>query len=427
MYKNSDKDLQKIKKEIDELANKLIENYFKAKNNLNKIGELYQDNSKKNLYHGSSEQNLKRLEPHNSTHGNYLYATPYKELAIIFSKNSGSDYTYYLGKINDNEPYKLVERIPGAFEVMFNNSASIYTVSSDTFKDINTGFSELVSEVGVDTLSEEYIPNLYEKIKELEKEGFLKIYTYNNKPNEVPFDNSDLINKEIRQQKRKNKEITSHTFDNLIYYHPYLMEKINNKLKELNINFEYKKENIVDIFERKVIESELNPKREQFIESAYINISNTYPELKEILNKRKSFITKSKEEKISILLDKFQMKELNEKYKIDKRSFKEIGNEIVKKHKEKDNKHISTTPSITDLRRERKRRKKEKRLKMSDIERNMHFAIIQKQKMMKQKDNKKEKTKVKKYKSSDNKGFIDVMFGSIISIIIGLIIFSIIK
>ena len=64
---------------------------------------------------------------------------------------------------------------------------------------------------------------------------------------------------------------------------------------------------------------------------------------------------------------------------------------------------------------------------MSDIERNMHSAIIQKQKMMKQKENKKEKTKVKKYKSSDNKGFIDVMFGSIISIIIGLIIFSIIK
>ena len=118
---------------------------------------------------------------------------------------------------------------------------------------------------------------------------------------------------------------------------------------------------------------------------------------------------------------------LIENYFKAKNNLNKIGNEIVKKHKEKDNIKISTTPSITDLRREKKRRKKEKIFKMSDIERNMHSAIIQRQRMMKQKENKKEKTKVKEYKTSDNKGFIDVMFGSIISIIIGLIIFSIIK
>ena len=30
------------------------------------------------LYHGSSTRGLTRLEPHKSTHGNYLYATKYK-------------------------------------------------------------------------------------------------------------------------------------------------------------------------------------------------------------------------------------------------------------------------------------------------------------------------------------------------------------
>lgn len=43
------------------------------------------------LYHGSSVSGLKRLEPHKSTHGTYVYATPYKELTIIFSKRANND------------------------------------------------------------------------------------------------------------------------------------------------------------------------------------------------------------------------------------------------------------------------------------------------------------------------------------------------
>lgn len=41
------------------------------------------------LYHGSSENEMKRLESHKSAHGNYVCATPYKELAIIFSGRGG--------------------------------------------------------------------------------------------------------------------------------------------------------------------------------------------------------------------------------------------------------------------------------------------------------------------------------------------------
>ena len=39
------------------------------------------------LYHGSLERGITRLEPHKSTHGKYVYATPYKELAIIFQED----------------------------------------------------------------------------------------------------------------------------------------------------------------------------------------------------------------------------------------------------------------------------------------------------------------------------------------------------
>lgn len=41
---------------------------------------------------------------------------------------------------------------------MFSNSSSIYTLDDSTFKDIHTGFAEVVSEVGVD-ISSEYMMN----------------------------------------------------------------------------------------------------------------------------------------------------------------------------------------------------------------------------------------------------------------------------
>ena len=109
------------------------------------------------LYHGSSEKGITRLEPHRSTHGNYVYATPYKELAIIFSGRCGDDCTYALYRNNENEPWQMVERIPEAFNTMFSNSSSIYTLDDTTFKDIHTGFAEVVSEVGVNTESEEFL------------------------------------------------------------------------------------------------------------------------------------------------------------------------------------------------------------------------------------------------------------------------------
>ena len=61
------------------------------------------------LYHGSSQKGITRLEPHKSTHGNFVYATPYKELAIIFSARCGDDCTYALYRNGENEPWIIVE------------------------------------------------------------------------------------------------------------------------------------------------------------------------------------------------------------------------------------------------------------------------------------------------------------------------------
>lgn len=280
------------------------------------------------IYHGSSTRGLTRLEPHKSTHGNYLYATKYKELAVIFSSRCGDDCTYALYRNNNSEPWTLVERIPEAFNTMFSNSASIYTLDDKTFKDINTGFSELVSNVGVNTISEEYIENVYNKIKELEQNGLIKLYTYPNKPKEIPTDNSDFIDKEIKQ----SKSITRKSFERLILLHPNLMNKINQKLIEHNLE-PFDKNDLINLFEEAILKQAIYPNYEQYINSIVISISKSYPELKPIFEQKLQFFNLTKNEQLEILFNRLNEYSIKEKYINDERTFSEIGKEILKEIK----------------------------------------------------------------------------------------------
>lgn len=284
------------------------------------------------IYHGSSTRGLTRLEPHKSTHGNYLYATKYKELAVIFSSRCGDDCTYALYRNNNSEPWTLVERIPEAFNTMFSNSASIYTLDDKTFKDINTGFSELVSNVGANVISEEYIENVYNKIKELEQNGLIKLYTYPNKPKEIPTDNSDLIDKEIRQNKRENKSITRKSFERLILLHPNLMNKINQKLIELNLE-PFNNNDLINLFEESILKQAIYPNYEQYLNSIVISISKSYPELKPIFEQKLQFFNLTKQEQLEILFNRLNEYPIKEKYINDERKFSEIGKEILKEIK----------------------------------------------------------------------------------------------
>ena len=292
------------------------------------------------LYHGSNQKNLTRLEPNNSTHGKYVYATPYKELAMIFSARCGDDCVYALFRNEKSDPWTIVERIPGALKTMFDCSSSIYTLDDTTFKDIHTGFSEVVSEVGVDITSEEQIDNLYEEIKKLAHQGKVKIYYYPNKPKEIPIDNSDLIEKHIAQNKRMNKPVTKESFERIILLHPNLIEKVNQKMEELKINEKpFQKEDLPGLFENAVIRQAMNSKQEQYLKSSLLLISKFYPELGPLLKEKLSFFSKSKNEKIDILFQKCSMmfpdipSNMIEKAKSrvlkDERSFSKIGREII--------------------------------------------------------------------------------------------------
>lgn len=186
----------------------------------------------KYVYHGSTHTGLKKIKKNKSTHGKYwVYATLSKAISIIFISNKGNDLYYYLsGDGTENNPVLLVERKEGMFKDIFNVSGSLYTLSGKNFISGETGWSaEVISESDENVIHEEHIDNVFEKLKELNDMGELKLYLYPNRPPFLPKDNSDLIPKVIRWRKRG---INIETFFTL---YPELKEQY---LKQLNENEE---------------------------------------------------------------------------------------------------------------------------------------------------------------------------------------------
>lgn len=234
------------------------------------------------VYHGSKEQGLTRLEPRESTHGIYVYATPEKVLALHFSGRCGDDLTYDIGHFDtdENGPWELVENIPGAFEKMYSNSSSIYSFSGETFRDIHTGFEEVVSEVGVDVVHEEYCENVYEGLLAAERAGLVKIYRYPNKPKSLKQDGSNILDKWRFYRRELKKEFRKEQFDRLVCLHPSLLSQINELAKEFNYDYHYESENLVEIFSSRIQKQLLRPEIEQYIDCSYISICDAFPELR---------------------------------------------------------------------------------------------------------------------------------------------------
>ena len=235
------------------------------------------------VYHGSKVHGIKRLEPRKSTHGVYVYATPEKVLALNFSGRCGDDLTFDIGHFGTDKdgPWELVENIPGAFEKMFSNSSSIYSLSDETFKDIHTGFEEVVSEVGVDVVDEEYCENVYEGLLRAEKDGLVKIYRYPNKPNGLKEDCSEILDKWRRYKNKMHMNFSKNSFDRLVCLHPILLPKINELAREFNYNYHYEPKDLIEIFNSRIQRQLHDLEYEQYIDCSYISICSVFPELKQ--------------------------------------------------------------------------------------------------------------------------------------------------
>lgn len=233
------------------------------------------------VYHGSKEHGLKHIEPRKSTHGKFVYATPEKVLALVFSKRCGDDLTYEIGRTDKNGPWELVENIPGAFEKMYSNTSSIYYLPAETFKNAHTGFEEVISEVGVDVIDEEYYENVYKGLLQAEKDGLLKIYRYPSKPAYYRSDGSDLLDKWRSYYYNLKIDFRKEDFDRFVYLHPRLLTQINALAQEFNYDYHYELNDIVGIFKDRTRRQISDKQSEQYIDCSYISICSAYPKLKQ--------------------------------------------------------------------------------------------------------------------------------------------------
>lgn len=244
------------------------------------------------LYHGSKVSDLKRLEPRQSTHGEFVYATPFKELAYLFSGKAGDDLTQSIYRNENDEPWIIVERIPRGFNIEYDNEASIYTLSDETFKDIHTGFAEVVSEVSVDIIHEEHVKSVYWALLELGKAEVIRIYRYPSRPKGIPDNDSDLLDKTINHIKRNNKEIKQDEFVRLLFLHPNLLDQVNAFLQSNNIPL-FKCSDLIDIFKMYVERQQKNPEGIYYLEQAYSSIVALYPEFLSVLDEEMLKFTKN--------------------------------------------------------------------------------------------------------------------------------------
>lgn len=179
------------------------------------------------LYRGSKQSGLKVMEPRLVNHDKpYVYATPYKLEALIYSI-SGGNFTYTnVIQCYDDGTAELIERVPDVFKNKFMKvEGRIYHLFGDTFylhEEEGVGNHEYVSDVPVSVIEEEVIPDVWEYYKDMERQGILKIYLYPNRPNWIPKDDSDLIEcAEIGY-----KQGIDGAYDMLLKYHPHLKDRV---------------------------------------------------------------------------------------------------------------------------------------------------------------------------------------------------------
>ena len=106
-----------------------------------------------------------------------------REPAIVWRERQGT------------EAHRRSLRFVGAFDrAKANVNASIYVLPGSSFQANRTSFdAELVSEIAVIPMLEIPIENAKTHLLEFRDAGQLKIYSYPDRPNDYPSDDSDLI------------------------------------------------------------------------------------------------------------------------------------------------------------------------------------------------------------------------------------------
>ena len=184
------------------------------------------------VYHGSSRGDIDFLTPHISTHRkNCIYATENKVIAMLFM---GRD----MGDLDTVKDYRngmpiLIERRKGILEKSYNNSGYIYELDGSTFMHYDYLWKpEVISfENSIQPIKKVYYDNILKELKKEEEKGNIKIYKYPDRPNNIPLDNSDLIDKYIKFELNGIKGAIESLLTVYPEFEPIVIEKLNSNKK----------------------------------------------------------------------------------------------------------------------------------------------------------------------------------------------------
>lgn len=153
----------------------------------------------KEVYHGSPQGNLTTIKSHTSTHQKEcIYATDSKTVALLFMGKGKGDLDTCIAS-NDGH-LELVERRAGILKKLYDKEGYLYILDGSTFSHYDYLWSkEVISfQKEIEPIKKVYIPNILEALIEEEKCGNLTIFRYPDRPNNIPKDNSDLIDKFVK-------------------------------------------------------------------------------------------------------------------------------------------------------------------------------------------------------------------------------------
>ncbi len=179
------------------------------------------------VYHGSDNGNLEIIRANISTHQKKcIYASENKVVAMLFMGKGMGDLDTV--KLYDNEIPILVERREGLLEKIYNKPGYIYVLDATTFNHYEYLWEpEVISfEKALKPIKKVYYDNILNALIKEERNGNIKIYRYPNRPNYIPLDNSDLIDRYISFEKQG----IEHAVDNLLEVYPEFKDKVLEKL-----------------------------------------------------------------------------------------------------------------------------------------------------------------------------------------------------
>lgn len=150
------------------------------------------------VFYGNTNGGIEEVTAVKGLNGNeVIYATDNEIMGLILTDTGFGDLDTV--RVVLDGKVVLVERREGVFNKLYNKEGFVYELDGTTFKHDNNlrEYEVISSEKTLKPLNVVNHQNVLEELKKLASEGKLELYEYPNRPEEIPADNKDLIDKYI--------------------------------------------------------------------------------------------------------------------------------------------------------------------------------------------------------------------------------------